>query len=218
MPKISLLVALLGLSGCLVMDGSSPGIEGSGVIKTETRKVQAFHAVELRGAADVQIRVGGETALSVSADDNLLPIIETAVQNGKLIVTSKEPYHTRARIVVNVATPTLDGAEISGSGDLVATDVKSESFSASITGSGDLSAIGVVKTLSAGITGSGDLKLGELTAEAVDIRISGSGSARVNAAKSLNASITGSGEITHKGGAKDVNTSITGSGSVKAVN
>ncbi len=71
-----LLLALLLLGGCSSLPG---GTAGSGTAKTETRPVAGFTSIELAGTGDVQVKQTGTESLTVTADDNLLPLLTTEV-------------------------------------------------------------------------------------------------------------------------------------------
>lgn len=210
----SLLVSALLLCGCM---STFNRIKGSGVAKTEVRHVDAFKAIRLNGAADITVTLGEQPSLTVTADDNILPVIDTDVTNGTLVIGNHDSYETKIGVKIAIVTTTLDAFELNGSGDVKITGLSGDKFSARIRGSGDLSAEGAVKSLSASIAGSGDLKLADLKTSHADVSISGSGSAIVNSEQSLAAAVTGSGDIRYRGNPPKVQSSVTGSGSVHKI-
>jgi Putative auto-transporter adhesin, head GIN domain len=187
---------------------------GSGVIKSESRSVSAFTAIELDNSADVLINIGPETAVTVECDDNLLPIITTTVVNQTLKIDSTQPYSTRHGPIVTITTPTLSAVALNGSGNITVHDLSQDSLNASINGSGDISADGRADKIQANINGSGDLKFTNLLAQTGTVEIHGSGDANVNVATTLSAHIAGSGDIRYKG-SPTVTTRISGSGDVR---
>jgi len=215
-------------------------VKGSGKIATERRAASDFRAVHLAGAMKVVIRQSGKEAVEVSADDNLLPMIETKVVTldgvPTLEIGTKKgaSYTTRNRMVVTVDVIDLKSVAISGSGDVVADGIKTGELKLKITGSGDarmnqldagamavhvagsgdVALAGKSGRLSISIAGSGDVTTRDLAAEDVSVSIAGSGDARVNARKTLDVSIAGSGDVDYTGDAV-VKTSIAGHGSVK---
>ena len=76
----TLLVALL-LSAC----GFSV-INGSGNIRTESRPVSDFTAVNFTGFGELTFVQGEAEALTIETDDNLLPYIKTTVSRGTLTI------------------------------------------------------------------------------------------------------------------------------------
>lgn len=211
---------------------------GSGKLASDNRSVAEFQAISLRGAMDLEVRQGPQSVV-VEGDDNLLPLVETAVEgsgaNATMVVRIKrgESFNTRQRLLVKVSVPTLAGVAAEGSGD-----IRVESFNTpalkvalsgsgdarlsglitgelgiSISGSGDVSGSGTSAKLKISIAGSGDVRLGEMKAEDVSVSIAGSGDAAVHANKSLSVSIAGSGDVTFTGNAT-VKSTVAGSGSV----
>jgi hypothetical protein len=204
--------AVLG-SGCA--NGSVARVHGSGVAKTETRGVGGFHAIRLDGAADVNVTVGQRTEVTVTADDNVLPVIETQVQGGTLVIGNRESYESRVGVRVTIVTPTLDAFELNGSGNVTVKGLSGGTFTAKIRGSGNLTADGTVDGLRASIAGSGDLRLVDLKAKKADVSIAGSGNATVSAEDSFSASVSGSGDVRYKGNPSNVQSNVAGSGSVE---
>lgn len=210
-------------------------IAGSGTAATEVRQTGEFRGIAQRGSIDVEVRQGA-TAVSVTADDNLLPYLETVVEGGTLQVRWKSGTSLRGRVSakVSVATPKLQSLASSGSGDFRVEAFNAPALKVTLSGSGDVSfnalatddlAItisgssdvrgnGRATRLSIGISGSGDVKLGEMKSDEVSVRIAGSGDAEVNAAKSLDVSIAGSGDVLYSGDAA-LKTRVAGSGTVR---
>jgi hypothetical protein len=212
--------------------GLSGAVEGSGQAGSERRDVGAFDAVSVSGRVDVTVRVGGPSSVVVRAERNLLPHVVTVVEDGTLHVCESRALDPRLPIRVEVATPRLEAASVSGSGDLAVDGVRSESFEAAVSGSGDLRARGRFGRLEAGVSGSGDL-LAEGEAETVDLGISGSGDvdmarlrartahvgvsgsgdARIHATESLDASVSGTGDVRYLGRPR-VSSAVSGTGAV----
>ncbi len=211
---------------------------GSGRSATETRAVAEFQAVALTGSMDVVIRQGAQQ-VQVQADDNLLPLLETAVESTKqgqtLVVRWKrgENIYARSKVQLTISVPKLSAVVASGSGDIQlepyttpallvslsgSGDAKlgglsTDDLSIRIAGSGDVSGKGSATKLSVHIAGSGDVQLADLRADDVDVQIAGSGDAVVNAQKMLNVRIAGSGDVTYVGNAA-LKSKVAGSGSV----
>ncbi len=79
-------------------------IKGSGNSKKVTREVGAFTGLLSQGPMDVIISYGKDSKVTIEADDNLLPYIETNVENNKLIVKTKKNagINPRSKMVVHV--------------------------------------------------------------------------------------------------------------------
>ena len=211
-------------------------VSGSGNIKTEARIVSGFNGISLSIPAKAEIIQGAREGISIETDDNILPLIETVIEEGKLKIRFKDrnmSVSTKTlRMTINVKF--IESLAVSGSGDLQAAklqvttlktsiagsgDVRIATLDAdtvivSIAGSGDFSAGGKTNTLEAKIAGSGDIKTEKLAANNVKLSIGGSGNAKVWAKETLKISVAGSGDVAYYGDAK-VSQSVAGSGSVK---
>ena len=214
-------------------------VKGSGNLKKETREISGFTAIKLSGTPNVEIAYGSGNTISVEADDNLLEYIETKVENGALIVKSKDNLNLKSdhRIIVYVNMETITGLRVSGSGNIIgkggfSNDGETElsvtgsgninlsagsfrSTNARLSGSGNLVLSGDKTTaLEATISGSGNIDASNFKTETANAQISGSGNIRVNVSKSLDARVSGSGNVFYKGDAADVKTKKSGSGKV----
>ena len=211
-------------------------VSGSGIIKTETRNVSSFTGISLSLPAKVEIVQGNTEGISIETDDNILPLIETVVEDGKLRLRFKDRNMSVSTKTLNmkVNVKTLDSLSVAGSGDLRAAKLKvanlktsiagsgdvriasldADTLIVSIAGSGDFSAGGKANAVEGKIAGSGDLKIETLAANSVKLSIAGSGDAKVWAKDTLKISVAGSGDVAYYGDAK-VTQSVAGSGSVK---
>ena len=219
-------------------------LAGQAATATETRNVPEFTAIAASGSVNISISQGAVTSVQVTADDNVLPNIETVVETGKrgptLQVRLKREgwgwgknYNTGPVNIV-IVTPKLTGLasagsgdirvaalqtpalqlSISGSGNALLAGLSADELGVSIAGSGDVRADGRTGKLSVSIAGSGDVRLGDLRSDEVSVKIAGSGDAVVQAQKTLSVSIAGSGDVVYSGEAS-VKSSVAGSGSVK---
>ncbi|MDE2370328.1 MAG: DUF2807 domain-containing protein [Burkholderiales bacterium] len=212
---------------------------GSGHVQTQTRQVAAFQSVASSGDFDLRITQGPQQ-LTVSADDNLLPLLETVVEGSGAGATLKlrwkrgESIHQRSKTQVTIAMPKLDAVSLAGSGDVAIDGYRTPALELSLSGagdaklnaietaalklhvagSGDVTASGQATTLQASVSGSGDLRLMDLRADDVKVRIAGSGDAAVHADRTLDVRIAGSGDVVYAGNAS-VSSRVAGSGSVK---
>ena len=206
---------------------------------TETRAVTEFDAIALGGSFNLQVSQGDKTSVVVQADDKLLPLIETVVDNGRLEVRWKRGTQSwgwnssRDNIKVTVVTPKLRALSAAGSGDIqlaafntpalklsisgsgnaLLSALTTDELGVAVAGSGDVKGAGKATKVAINIAGSGDVKLIEMKSDDATVKISGSGSATVNAGKTLAVSIAGSGDVTYSGEAT-VKSSVAGSGSV----
>ncbi len=208
-----LAVALLYQSD--VFGGSTSSTKGSGVPATQSRGVAPFNSVELAGSNNVLIRVGEKQSVIVKADHNLLDRVTTEVQSGKLVVgNTPGSFTNKAPMSVEVDLPTLDALTLTGSGNIVASNIDARSLGVTLTGSGTLNGSGTATRLDATVSGTGTLHFQELAAKDVRAVVSGAGSIFVTATRDLDASVSGVGAIVYSGNPQHVTKSVTGEGAV----
>lgn len=215
-------------------------VTGSGRVQTESRSVAPFEAISVSGPIELDVRQTEQQALSLTGDDNVLPLVETVVEPGRhgptlLIrlkrgtsISTAKPIKARVDVVRLTAlsaagsgdlrvgelhTPSLN-LSIAGSGDARLQALKTDSLETRIAGSGSLQAQGAAGRAKLSISGSGSVDLAPLVADDVTVSIAGSGDAKVTANKSLKVSIAGSGDVVWSGSAVDVKSSVAGSGHV----
>lgn len=211
-------------------------VSGSGNIKTEARSVSGFTGVSMSIPGKAEIVQAGSEGVSIETDDNILPLIETVVEDGKLKIRFKDrnmSVSTKTlRLTINVKkleslavarSGDLHAAKlqvaklkasIAGAGDVRIASLDADTLTLSIAGSGDFSAGGKASTVEGKIAGSGNVRIEKLAANNVKLSIAGSGDAKVWAKDTLTISVAGSGDVAYYGDAK-VTQSVAGSGSVK---
>jgi hypothetical protein len=192
--------------------------------------------VESYGSFDVYISAANEPSVKVEAEENLLPFIETIVENNKLQIRTVSGYSLRPRrdIRIYVSAPLYGTISTNGSGNITGQDpinsneavdlrisgsgsiqvqLKVQKVSAEIAGSGSMNLSGTANEFKSGIYGSGDIKAGNLQTEKSWVAIAGSGNVEVFANNSLDVKVMGSGDVRHKGSAQ-ITSEISGSGSI----
>lgn len=210
--KMQMLVLGLGLAlGC---NSVGPGVQGSGVAGGEDRTVEAFTQVEQMGSADLELEIGAPQRVRVSADDNLVPLIETRTVEGALRISSTKNYSSKLGVQVQVAAPAIGGVTLTGAGDVKARGISGEGFAATLKGAGDMQLAGAASELTLRVSGSGDVDASGVAAARVVVHVTGSGDVTVTASERVEAHISGSGNVRYAGGAKDIVQDVSGSGSV----
>ncbi|HWL48440.1 MAG TPA: DUF2807 domain-containing protein, partial [Acidimicrobiia bacterium] len=70
-------VLVLMLLSALVASSCIVGVEGSGNVITESREVSDFNEIVLGGSGRVMVEVTGTESLTIEAEDNIMPLLET---------------------------------------------------------------------------------------------------------------------------------------------
>jgi hypothetical protein len=188
---------------------------GSGIRKSEKRKVSSFDSVSFDGAFDVTIELQKKRGIEVSGDDNIIPHIITEVKGDTLHVTTNKSICSKIGLRVHITNEDIREIIAEGSSDVSVSGVKNRELTVNIKGAGDISSSGKTGTFVASISGSGNVNARELLADEVDISIDGAGDAVVTASGTLKASIDGAGNITYYGNPKEVIKKISGAGDIE---
>lgn len=214
-------------------------ITGDGNLRKETREVSGYTGVFVSGNANVDLSYGDSKTITVEADANILPYIETTVENGNLVVKtrSKVSINTKNKIIVHATLRKVARLRVSGSGNITGngdfsndsrTDIAVSgsgninmginSFNETkinISGSGNVTLRGKsTNNIDATISGSGSIDCAEVACNDVFAKVSGSGNVKVYANKSIDAKVSGSGNIYYKGAATNINLKSSGSGKI----
>lgn len=214
---------------------------GSGRMATESRPVSGFNSLSVALSGKLQLTQGDSESLTITADDNVLPYIETVVEEGMLRIRWKKPVQgrslnvNRVKISMVLAARNMEAIAIGGATDVAAGPLKAERLVANIGGSGSLDIASVeagdvsvtiggsgnlaigggrTHTLNVRIGGSGAVKAPKLESRSAKVRIGGSGDASIWAHDKLDATIAGSGDIRYYGDPK-VERRVAGTGAVR---
>jgi hypothetical protein len=211
-------------------------VRGSGNVQRETRVVEPFTGVSVSSGIRGEVQIGKQH-VELEADDNILPLIETVVEDGILVVRFKPhtTLDTRNPTVVHVTAPTITALESSGGSALRASLAATDELSIESSGGGEVQAHQVaVKSLRADVSGGGGLVLdgsadqmklamsggarckGEkLQTRTVRIDASGGSTARLAASESVRGVASG-GSVVHVHGNAETRVMTSGGSSIES--
>jgi hypothetical protein len=234
--KLVLFASAVGLGGMVAWAVFRPTVDGSGNAATEDRQVGDVTAVVLSGVGDLTVVQGEVPGLSVTADDNILPLIETETSGRKLTISTKSHYNLRpkTKITYTLTVPKLEKVTVSGAGNVKAEkltadnltftlsgagnmtlrEVTCKTLTVTLSGAGNATVSGTAEKVTATISGAGDIDAAALKAASVEVKVSGAGDATVWATDELKARVSGAGSIKYKGTPK-VEQKVSGAGSIK---
>ena len=222
---------MLAGSGCAAYECEA----GSGKLASETRSVEPFHSVDSLISGDIFIEQGSGSSLKIEAEDNILPLLETSVENGVLVIRPEKCIRPLKPIKVYAGMDEVRSLSLSGSGDIRGTtpidsenlglaiigsgdiemEVNADSLKSRVSGSGDILLEGDATTHEIEIDGSGDVDALGLRTEVTRVKNYGSGDAKVYADRELDIEIGGSGTVFYWGEPEEFNTRVSGSGKVE---
>lgn len=213
-------------------------VTGTGSSVTETRSISGFSALELNMPADVRWVQDSGYRVEISAQSNVLHVVESSV-NGRTLTFQWRPFTVVRRhlpVKITIHSPALNHARVNGSGTIQLGHIRDAgALELYINGSGSIRADEVnAPSLICGISGSGNISLQQGACGSGDYRISGSGSVwaadvitrhseadisgsghiELQAEETLHADISGSGDVRYKGKPVVIQR-ISGSGKVR---
>src|SRR5678816_3892383 len=114
MKKISV---LLGMASMVIFT-SCEKVTGEGVLVSETRTTAAFDGIESEISGNVIYTQGNDYKVELTAQQNILNVMETPVLSNQLVVRFKNNVRVKSheQITINVTAPTITGIGLSGSG------------------------------------------------------------------------------------------------------
>ncbi|HYI14264.1 MAG TPA: head GIN domain-containing protein, partial [Thermomicrobiales bacterium] len=209
-------------------------VTGSGNVAAETRPLAVWSAVTLSCPGTLELAIGENQGISIEAEANILPLIETVVNGARLTIrfTPGQPTIRPTKpIQFRAATPAIDAMAVSGSGAIRIPRIDGETLALEVSGSGNIhvesAGASRVETRISGsgavtiggdaveqdirISGSGSLDARDLTSRRANVTISGSGTAMLHVEDEINGRITGSGSVVY-GGQPAASIRTTGSG------
>ncbi len=212
---LACLVALSIFSGCYFNIGNN-GVRGSGIVKTASREVSGFSSISFKSVGMVKVQQTGKESLTISAEDNLLPILEGRVVDRTLYLgtVNDAAINPSKPIEFVVEVKSLEGLNLNGVGSIEAKGIQSKRLSVSLDGVGSMTIAGSADVLDLVLSGVGGFQGEEFKTKQATVRNSGVGSAVVNVSEQLNASVSGVGAIEYVG-SPQVQESVEGLGKVK---
>jgi hypothetical protein len=217
----------------------SDAVVGDGRLIQERRAIGSLPGLDVSGPLQVEVRVGAAPSLQIEADGNLLPLIRSEATGGTLRIWTERALRSNNNMRVIYTVPQLTQVQSSGSGRLTISDLNGAPLILRKSGSGAAHLSGRVSSLDVQMSGSGQLDasalesgnanlsvsgsarlmLGQLRADAVTVRVRGSGGLQASGAvQSLNAHVHGSGDANLAGlSSQQADLSTSGSGDISAM-
>jgi putative autotransporter adhesin-like protein len=213
---LSLAAGVVSLAAGCGLDALGGGITGSGNLKTEVRQVSNFTQVDFSAVGTLTIEQTGVEGLSITADDNILPILTSDVSNGILHLGAKDNqnYHPKTPITYLLSVKTLTGLTLSGAGATQASNLDTQTMTVTMSGAGSATLHGKANDQQVTLSGAGNYDGSDFTTKTAKVTVSGVGNAIVNASDTLDATVSGVGNIEYLGNPK-VTSHVSGVGTVK---
>ncbi|MBM3135496.1 MAG: DUF2807 domain-containing protein [Chloroflexi bacterium] len=214
---------------------------GSGKVITETRDVRNFSALSLTVVGDLTIVQGPTEALTIEAEDNILPHIKAEVRNGTLFIRFdrqnwQDRFQPTKPIKFNLALKNLTAVESSGAESIKSASLKTNRLRLTLNGAGNVKIerleadeivtvvngasnvdlAGQVTRQEVTLNGLGSYRAGDLNSQIAKIAVNGAGGATLWVREGLDVRITGVGGVNYYGN-PTVTKDITGVGAFRSL-
>jgi Putative auto-transporter adhesin, head GIN domain len=174
-------------------------IVGSGKPRTERREVARFSAITAQGGVAVDVTVGPAPSLTVTGDDNVVPVIRTEVHGDRLVIDQREGYSSKQRPRVTITLPDLTAVSAQGGTTIAITGAHGDRLALDASAGGAIHAAGKVATLTATARDGGRLAARDLAATNARVDAAGAGAVELTASSSLTALATGASHVAYWG-------------------
>lgn len=211
------LLSSLGCTTCLADFSSGNGVRGNGMVVTEERSIEDYNSIEVHGAIQLEVSSSADPSLSITGEENLLPVIETICKDGKLVISSTEPYKSTKPIIVKTACSKLIRYQGNGATEGKVTEVESDSLEIELSGASSFVVQkGKVNTLKVNVSGASNVNTGNLETSNAKLTASGASKVIVNVSDELKAKASGVSSVVNKAKAKVVSKKESGMASVES--
>lgn len=224
------------LVAALVVGCSPITVLGSGHVVTQTREVAGFSSINLAWMGEMTIVLGEKESLSIEAEDNLLPYIESTVRSKTLVIENKSLVNLKPTQPIRyfITVKNLDELTVTSLGNITAPIITADNFKIKVLSTGNITLDGLfarhfdVELMSTGnvviqsgmvdhqditLNSAGNIILENLKSKTANISIRSSGTATVWVTDTLDATIKSSGSILYFG-TPALNVKTTSSGQV----
>lgn len=213
MRKLVWLIVALALlvAGCHVRFG---GTKGSGKRIVEKRTIGSFTSITTEGAYDIEVTLQKEPSLEIEGDDNIVPLIATAISNNVLHVSSRQGYSVDDPIRIKLSVPNLEGLSVSGAGKIDIKGMNNDNFEIDSKGAPTIMVSGTTKTITIDSSGAGQIDTQNLRASRATVEVSGAAKIELDVAEQLDVTVSGPSSVIYRGDPV-VNKTVNGPGTVE---
>lgn len=207
---------LLGMLAGVLLTGCAE--EPSGPVERQTREVGEFTAIDMEGAAELNITVGPAASVEIEAPAEVLERLKTEVRGDTLHIASKPKdwvfTGARSRPKLTVSTPTLASIRVGGGNEVNVRGFSGGEARIKVEGAVDIEAQGELDRLTIRMAGAGNGDFSRLVSKDTHVTVDGVGNVIVHPKETLNATMNGVGAIHYTGSPREVRTRMNGLGRI----
>lgn len=190
------------------------GVKGSGNPASEQRSVSGFKGIDVSSTFEVVITAQKDFSVTVEADDNILPLIETEVHHGVLNIECSRRVSPKTPMKVIIAAPDIENIEASGAANVILNSINNGSLRIDSSGASKVLVTGETAKLVVDVSGATKVDAEGLVSEDAVIDTSGASQVLVNVTNSLQTDASGASKITYSGSPRELKTKKSGAASV----
>lgn len=190
------------------------GVEGSGNVVTERRVVGNFRGIDVGGVYQVEITVQKDFSVTVEADDNIVPMVQTEVEGGTLKISSDGRISPKSTIRIKIGAPDINDLDVSGAANVTLAGIKNAELAVHSSGASKIQVNGETTKLTVDVSGATKVDANDLRTENADVEATGASNVFVNVSGTLKAEATGASHVTYSGTPTSVQKSTSGVGSI----
>lgn len=189
-----------------------------GPVRSETREVKDFNAIDMEGDGRIQIVIGSPASLTIEGRELVVQRTTTEVRDGTLYIKNQRRDWIMAsgsrRLALRITVPSLASLKLDGGNDVRVTGFNGGSARVDLKGAANLKADGVLDSLTVAMAGAGHADFSKVVANDAKVTVDGVGAVYVNSTASLDATMNGVGAILYSGNPRSVNTAMNGLGKI----
>jgi hypothetical protein len=216
--RVAGLLLVAACAGLLSACDHGDDFTSRGPSRSETREVGPFAAVDMSGAARLEITVGQPESLVLEGRASSVERVKTEVRHNTLFIESKPRdwfmSSNRRRITVRISVPRLQSLQVEGGNDVRLTGFDGGDSTIQASGAAHIFAEGRLTALTVRMAGAGHGDFSRLIADQAKVTVEGVGSVIVHPKDTLDATMNGVGAILYTGSPREVNTRMNGLGTI----
>lgn len=218
---VTILLALF-LTSCQFDINLGEGKKGNGNVETDLRAVNSeFTEVKASEGLDVFITQSNETSIKVEADENIIGLIRTDIENNTLRIHLEEKVGWAKSKKITVSLPEITRLETSSGADLTTTEtiktdrlelnsssgsdinvsVNADEVNCNTSSGADIRVSGTANILYADASSGSDIKAGNLRVKRAVANASSGGDVTVHATDEIESKTSSGGDVHYSGNA-----------------
>jgi hypothetical protein len=181
------MIAAVALTAGCVSVVPEPGVVGSGRVITESRTLPTFRSLDVRGPFEVMVQVEPDVSVSVTSDDNIVPLISTVVSDQRLTISLRPGNSVTATsgLRVELSTPSLNDVTGHAASRIRVTALAGPRFVAELAEASELIAAGAVDQLVITGRSASSARLGDLRLRAAHVDLAEGSVAELSVTESV---------------------------------